>query len=373
MKKYFLMLLSAMLLTCCTKHAKVVAQTIVNESKTLVVYYSYTGNCEEIVNTLLTQIDADVMRIEPADKTQHYEANNYAIGMQLLNAIKNNPNDASSYPAIDPVSITDLATYQNIIIVTPLWWSQMAAIMQTYLFHHGIEMADKNVALIVSSASSGISSLISDAQRLIPETIWAGDALWINNSNRSQTRQLITNWLSTLNFQSPTTEEMKMYITIDNVTQSATLVTNAATEELMEALKSGDITLTLNDNVFEIWGALDRTLPTSNEQMTAQPGDIVLYNGQYICIFYSSNSYNYTRLGKIEDLSENELRKFLKAGQNNITVTLSLSSKTTDINDFTPTLSRNIEENIYLPNGQQVGRTAKGICITNGKKNIKKP
>ena len=105
-------------------------------AKTLVAYYSYTGNCQEIVESLTAQTEADVMRIEPKDKTQKYEANNYAIGTQLLNAIKANPDDADSSPAIDPVSITDLSAYQNIIIVTPLWWSQMAAIMQTYLFNN---------------------------------------------------------------------------------------------------------------------------------------------------------------------------------------------------------------------------------------------
>ena len=110
---------------CCTM---LLAVNI--SAKTLVVYYSYTNNCHEIVTSLTSQIQADVMRIEPADKTQKYEANNYAIGTALLNAIKAAPNEAASYPAIDPVSITDLSQYQNIIIVTPLWWSQMAAILK---------------------------------------------------------------------------------------------------------------------------------------------------------------------------------------------------------------------------------------------------
>ena len=166
-------------------------------AKTLVVYYSYTGNCQEIVESLKTQIDADVMRIEPADKTQKYEANNYAIGTSLLNTIKAAPNDAASYPAIDPVSITDLSGYQNIIIVTPLWWSQMAAIMQTYLFNYGAMMAGKQVSLIVSSYSSGISKVVDDAKRLVPNAVWTGDALWINNSNRSNTASLLSEWLST--------------------------------------------------------------------------------------------------------------------------------------------------------------------------------
>ena len=199
------MLLAAMLLTACSKDDEVKAATVQEAGKTLVVYYSYTGNCQQIVESLTAQIEADVMRIEPTDKTQKYEANGYAIGTALLTAIKNNPNDATSYPAIDPVSITDLSQYQNIIIVTPLWWSQMAAIMQTYLFYYGAQMAGKHVALIVSSHSSGISGVVADAERLVKNVTWMCDALWINASNHSNRASLIQNWLPTLNFASGTT------------------------------------------------------------------------------------------------------------------------------------------------------------------------
>ena len=301
-------------------------------AKTLIVYYSYTGNCQQIVESLTAQIEADVMRIEPADKTQKYEANNYAIGTALLNAIKAAPNDAASYPAIDPVSITDLSQYQNIIIVTPLWWSQMAAIMQTYLFNYGAQMAGKHVAMIVSSHSSGISGVVTDAKRLVPDCIWMGDALWINASNHSNRATLIQDWLPTLNFAEKQTTMNQMYITIDGMTQSATLADNTATKELIAKLQQAPITVMLNSSGgFEIWGALGFSLPTSNEQVNAQPGDIVLYNGSNICMFYGSNSWSYTRLGKIDGLSESELRTFLKAGESNISVTLSLNEiKETD-------------------------------------------
>ena len=116
-----------MLFCCCSSDNEVKADVPSHVGKTLVVYYSYTGNCREIVNTLTSQMEADVLEIQPAEKGQKYEANNYALGTQLLNAIKANPNNASSYPAIDLVT-TSLDDYQNVIIVTPLWWSQMAAI-----------------------------------------------------------------------------------------------------------------------------------------------------------------------------------------------------------------------------------------------------
>ena len=123
-----------------------------------------------------------------------------------------------------------------------------------------------------------------------------------------------------------------MYITIDGMTQSATLADNTATKELIAKLQQAPITVMLNSSGgFEIWGALGFSLPTSNEQVNAQPGDIVLYNGSNICMFYGSNSWSYTRLGKIDGLSESELRTFLKAGESNISVTLSLNEiKETD-------------------------------------------
>ena len=179
------------------------AQTAGNAGKTLVVYYSYTNNCRDIVTTLTGQIEADVLQIQPAEKGLRYEANGYALGTQLLNAIKANPDDADSYPAIDPVT-TSLSDYANIIIVTPLWWSQMAAIMQTYLFHNGAQMAGKNVGLIVSSASSGISGVEADCHRLVPDGRYFSQSLWINNSNRNNRSTLIRNWLSAINYSTVT-------------------------------------------------------------------------------------------------------------------------------------------------------------------------
>ena len=364
------MLLAAVLLTACSKDDEVKAATVQEAGKTLVVYYSYTNNCHEIVTSLTNQIQADVMRIEPADKTQKYEANNYAIGTALLNAIKANPNDAASYPAIDPVSITDLSQYQNIIIVTPLWWSQMAAIMQTYLFNYSAQMAGKNVALIVSSHSSGISGVVADAKRLVPDCTWMGDALWINASNHSNRASLIQNWLPTLNFAEKQTAMSKMYITINGQTQAVTLVDNQATKTLVGKLQQAPVTVTLNSSGgFEIWGALGFSLPTSNEQINAQPGDVILYNGSNICIFYGSNSWSYTPLGKIDGLSESELRTFLKAGESNISVTLSLSN-TTGISSLTPSPSPKGEGSIYTPSGQHVVNPTHGIYIKNGKKVI---
>ena len=175
--------------------------------------------------------------------------------------------------------------------------------------------------------------------------------------------------LAVMLFTTTTIMAQKLYITIGDVTKTATLVDNSATQELVTKLQSSPITVTLNSSGgFEIWGALGFSLPTSNEQINAQPGDIVLYNGSNICMFYGTNSWNYTLLGKIDGLSESELRTFLKAGESNISVTLSLSN-TTGISQVKADSSKS---RAYTLSGTlaQVGH--KGIIIQNGKKIIRK-
>lgn len=170
-------------------------------AKTLVAYYSFTNNVHQIVEDLRTQIDADVVRIEPAEKGLDYAANGYEIGSALISAIRNNPDDASSYPAIDPVQI-DMSQYDVVIIATPLWWSNMAAPMQTFLFNCGKEMSGKHIGLIVSSASSGISDVVADAKRLIPGGDFLGHDLWIRSSQVGNCHSMISKWLEEINYQS---------------------------------------------------------------------------------------------------------------------------------------------------------------------------
>ena len=169
------------------------------QAKTLIVYYSYTNNVERIVNELRSQIKADVVEVEPAEKGLDYAANNYAVGSAQIAAIRNNPNDAASYPAIDPVNV-DMSQYSTVIIGAPLWWSNMAAPLQSFLFQYGKEMSGKNIGLIVSSASSGISGVESDAKRLIPDGDFLSPSLWIRSAQTSNAKALLQNWLQAIDY-----------------------------------------------------------------------------------------------------------------------------------------------------------------------------
>ena len=117
----------------------------------------------------------------------------------------------------------------------------------------------------------------------------------------------------------------KIQITIDGKTLPVVLEKNEATKALVAALQDAPITYIASDyGGFEKVGPLGRSLPTNNSQITTQAGDVILYSGNQIVLFYGSNSWSYTRLGKIDFSSMAELKTFLKAGEGDINVTLSL-------------------------------------------------
>jgi len=166
-----------------------------------------------------------------------------------------------------------------------------------------------------------------------------------------------------------TTSNMAMNITIDGKTMRVSLVDNEATAALIAALKDAPITYEANDyGGFEKVGALGRSLPTSNEEITTQAGDVILYNGNQIVLFYGSNSWEYTRLGRIEYQSLNELKSFLKAGEGRVSVRLS-AANTTDISRMS---AEKNNRKIHALNGAALTQMpTRGIYIKNGKKIIR--
>ena len=161
----------------------------------------------------------------------------------------------------------------------------------------------------------------------------------------------------------------KLYITIGNQTLPVTLVKNNATEALMAALAANPITYEADDyGGFEKVGALGMSLPTSNQQLTTQAGDVILYSGNQIVLFYGSNSWSYTRLGRIEYESLEQLKSFLKAGQGRVSVTLSAENAT----DISSAKADDNDSDGYIAlNGVRMQSPVRGIYIKNGKKIVK--
>ena len=162
--------------------------------------------------------------------------------------------------------------------------------------------------------------------------------------------------------------QTKVLLKVGGNTITATLTDNEATRELTKLLEQGDITIRMSDyGGFEKVGALPQSFPTSNTQITTVPGDIMLYQGNQMVIFYGSNSWSYTRLGKIDGATVSNLRQFL--GNGDITLTLSLESSA---GIEYVTANANKEEVIYDLNGRRITKKplAPGIYIINGKKTI---
>ena len=115
----------------------------------------------------------------------------------------------------------------------------------------------------------------------------------------------------------------QMNITINETTLTATMEDNSSAQALLDMLKSSPLTLDMRDYAnMEKVGNLDTSLPTNDQQITIQPGDIILYQGNQITIYYDTNQWSLTKLGHIDNISADELRQLL--GDGNVEATFSV-------------------------------------------------
>ena len=114
----------------------------------------------------------------------------------------------------------------------------------------------------------------------------------------------------------------KLKISVNGTELTATLADSTAAKELAEKLKAEPVTVPLNEyGGFEKVGKLPWSLTQTDESIVTEAGDIMLYQGNQMTIFYNSNSWSYTKLGHIDNITGEELAKLF--GEGNITVTLS--------------------------------------------------
>ncbi len=98
---------------------------------------------------------------------------------------------------------------------------------------------------------------------------------------------------------------------------------NSSAEAFISLLEAGDVTVHMHDyGNFEKVGPLGSSFPTNDETITTEPGDVILYQGDQITIYYDTNTWNFTKLGKVRDLSQDELKAAL--GDGDVTVVFSL-------------------------------------------------
>ena len=126
----------------------------------------------------------------------------------------------------------------------------------------------------------------------------------------------------------PAGKTMSIRVSAGEKTVTVRLEENEATLELLRRLREGEITCTVDDyGGFEKVGPLGFDLPRNDTLTNVRSGDIVLYSGNQIVLFYGNNSWTYTRLGYAEGVSQNEWRDFLSAGAGEIEIILGLISE----------------------------------------------
>lgn len=118
-------------------------------------------------------------------------------------------------------------------------------------------------------------------------------------------------------------EEMSVLMRIGDEAVTVAWEDNESVAALAELLREQSLSIQMSMyGGFEQVGSFGTSLPRDDEQTTTQAGDIVLYSGNQMVVFYGSNSWAYTRLGRITDKSADELKEML--GNGNVTITLEL-------------------------------------------------
>ena len=140
-----------------------------------------------------------------------------------------------------------------------------------------------------------------------------------SNSNNNPVSASTEQNLSDTRQEGETEEVLRMKIVNTNV--SVEWEENESVKALKELCKNRSLTISLHMyGGFEQVGSIGSRLPSNDKQITTSSGDIVLYSSNQIVVFYGSNSWSYTKLGRITDKTDNELQELL--GNGNVTITL---------------------------------------------------
>lgn len=273
-----------------------------NSSKILVAYFSVTNHTETLAKYASEHLDSDLFEIVPME-----EYTSEDIDYETDCRANREQNDQSARPQIKN-KIEDISIYDTIVLGYPIWWGQAPKIMYTF-----IESYDFNGKTILPFCTSGSSSIGSSATNLAKNALGAN---WLNGSRfaDSTSKETINNWLDE-NIK----KEENMELIIDNTKVEVTRENNASINALKEISKDG-LTINMHEfGGFEQTGKIGQSIVRNDSQMDVVPGDIVLYQGDQISVFYAKSSWSYTRLGHI-NLNESKLNELLNKDE--VTFTL---------------------------------------------------
>ncbi len=192
-------------------------------------------------------------------------------------------------------------------------------------------------ALLITLALSGCDSLdsTSDSIKSRPVTgIQSSVPVQEKTSEQSERNKAEKHENSSVKESSTEAEQLSkeesaskqvLVIEVNGSTLYADFEANTSADALREKLSEGSITLEMSDyGGFEKVGKLTFSLVTNDEQITTSPGDVILYQGDKLTIYYDTNTWSFTKVAKIRD-SDSSLKDLL--GDGTVWVTLSLKSE----------------------------------------------
>ena len=282
--------------------------------KILVAYFSATGTTKSVAEKIANVTNADLFEIVPSlpytTEDLNYSDKNSRSSQEM--------NDPSCRPGISN-QVDQFSGYDIIFIGYPIWWGEAPRIMSTF-----VESYDFSGKTVVPFCTSGSSSIGQSAVNL--KSLCAENSVWLAGKRFSGNTDMddIASWIDQLQLK---TGENAVYVYCGNRVLKMELADNASATAFAEKLKSGDITLTMNDyGNFEKVGELGFSLPQTNEQITTVPGDVILYLGTSITVYYDTNSWNFTRIGNIPGMTRESMLEFF-GGTGEVTVRFSLNQE----------------------------------------------
>lgn len=279
----------------------------------LVVYFSWSGNTEQAALEIAAQTGAEIFEIEPADP--------YTTDYNELLEIASEEQRTGARPAIAG-TLPDLDSVDTVFLGYPNWWGDMPMILYSYL--DSADLGGKTICPFVTSGGSGFSNTLAVIREMEPEaSVTAG--LSLGSSQAADCADAAAAWLDEAapQLKNKNKEENVMTITANGSSFACRLADNPSAEALKALLAEGPLTISMEDYAnMEKVGPIGRSLPRSDTPTDTGPGDVILYQGDSLVIYYGHNSWNFTPIGRIADVTEDELLAVL--GEGSVEVTFSL-------------------------------------------------
>lgn len=284
-------------------------------SKILIAYFTRSGNTETLADSIQektggTKFKIETVRDYPEDYSGVYDE---AMKEQRENA----------RPELK-TRVDHMADYDTVFVGYPIWHGDTPMAIRSFL--ESYDFSGKKVIPFCSSGSSrpdtsyaSVRASASGAEVL--------DGFWTRGADVGNAADEINQWIDGLEIIQKKEEEEPMadqiMITAGNTVFTAVLAGNSSAGAFRELLFQGPLTIHMSDYAsMEKVGPIGTSLPRNDERIITEAGDIILYQGNSLVIYYDTNIWNFTRIGKIEGATKEQLLAALGSGDVTVTITL---------------------------------------------------